>query len=71
MTKRTVGALFILLVCAVSAAAASAAQSQPKAVVPEVVYTFPPVVEGEQVTRTFPIRNEGDAPLIIERVGTG
>jgi hypothetical protein len=70
MKNKTIGTLAIVMILA-AAAAASAAQPQPKAVVPELVYTFPPVVEGERVTREFTIQNEGDAPLIIERVGTG
>ncbi len=70
MKIRTIGTLAILMVFA-AAVVALAAEPQPEAVVPESVYTFSPVVEGEQVVRTFTIRNEGDAPLIIERVGTG
>ncbi|MGD8367719.1 MAG: hypothetical protein PVG78_08755 [Desulfobacterales bacterium] len=70
MKNRTIGIAAVLMFFAI-VAAASAAEPQPRAVVPEYVYTFSPVVEGEQVVRTFSIRNEGDAPLIIERVGTG
>ena len=62
-------AAFTLLVA--SSAAAFAAGPQPKVVIPEVKQVFGTVVEGEPVVREFALRNEGDAPLILERVATG
>jgi hypothetical protein len=62
-------AVFSLLV--VFSAAAFATGPQPKVVIPEVKQIFGTVVEGEPVVREFALRNEGDAPLILERVATG
>ena len=71
MMNTRIGITAILLFLSVFSWAALAADGQPKAVVPKMIQSFGPVVEGEQVVREFTVRNEGDAELVIERVGTG
>jgi hypothetical protein len=44
---------------------------RPIAVVEKNAHTFPAVMEGEEVKYDFVIRNVGDAPLMIEKVGAG
>ena len=41
---------------------------QPKAVFPEVKYTFPTIMEGTEIKHDFMIENHGQAPLIIQKV---
>lgn len=67
-------AFTVLLVFASAAAAAEAgpaAQGRPSLFLPEVTYTFPTVMEGTEVTRTFTVKNYGTAPLHIQKVRTG
>ena len=44
---------------------------RPIAIVENTLYTFPAVMEGEEVVHDFVFRNAGDAPLIIEQVNAG
>ena len=44
---------------------------QPKAYLPESVFTFQPVVEGNQVVHEFIIRNQGGASLNILDLKSG
>ncbi len=44
---------------------------QPKACLPESVFTFQPVVEGNQVVHEFIIRNQGEASLNILDLKSG
>ena len=43
----------------------------PAAVLTEQNYEFKPVVDGQEVTHDFHIKNTGDGPLDIQRVKTG
>ncbi len=73
MKKEAIGilAIFLLLTASVPAVAAPATAPHPRAVVTDAIKPFKSVIEGEDVVKEFAIRNEGDAPLVIERVGTG
>ncbi len=51
-------------------AAATGASAAPSLQIPEPAYRFEPVIEGTEVTHAFTVRNEGGAPLTIERVAT-
>jgi len=44
---------------------------QPKAYLPESVFTFQPVVEGNQIVHEFIIRNQGGASLNILDLKSG
>jgi hypothetical protein len=44
---------------------------RPIAIFDEYAYTFPAVMEGEEVKHDFVVRNKGDAPLIIDKVSAG
>jgi len=50
---------------------AEVAQTAPAIVVTKPRYEFSPVLEGEHVTRTFTVANQGTADLEIIRVRTG
>ena len=43
----------------------------PSVFVSESRYTFPTVIDGTEVTHDFILQNQGDAPLVIEKVKTG
>ena len=43
---------------------------QPLAVVPDPIYQFDSVVEGQEVAHAFTVQNKGAAPLEIQRVKT-
>ena len=43
----------------------------PRAVVEKTRQTLPAVIEGKEVRHDFVIKNEGNAPLEIEKVKTG
>lgn len=43
----------------------------PKIVLPEATFTFDTVLEGETVVHSFPVKNEGQADLVVEKVRTG
>jgi hypothetical protein len=62
--------LFLVLLAAPGLQAAEGQSSAPKAVVPEAVYEFPAIPEGEYVVHDFVIRNQGDAVLNVLRVKT-
>ncbi len=48
--------------------AAQAAAGGPALFVPERVFEFPPVIDGETVVHEFGIANRGEAPLLIHQV---
>lgn len=54
----------VLLITTVPAVAAS---NQPRAVFPSTSYVFGTVKQGEKIVRAFVLRNEGTAPLKIQR----
>lgn len=45
--------------------------AQPKAVFPDSIFEFEPVMEGQEVTHDFIVRNQGEAELLIKRVKPG
>ena len=47
------------------------AQAEPVAVAPEPGYTFPTVLEGNEVVHDFIIQNKGNETLEIQKVQTG
>lgn len=49
----------------------SVAAAEPVAVAPEPGFTFPTVVEGNEVIHDFVIQNKGNATLEIQKVKTG
>ncbi|MEW6077636.1 MAG: DUF1573 domain-containing protein [Thermodesulfobacteriota bacterium] len=53
------------------AAVSAPPTGRPIAIVENTLYTFPAVMEGEEVVHDFAFRNAGDAPLIIEQVNAG
>lgn len=52
-------------------AASKQTPASPSAFVPEKRYKFPTVLDGTEVTHDFIIQNNGNAPLLIEKVKTG
>ncbi len=48
-----------------------ASENQPAAFLPESQYTFEPVLEGTVVSHTFILKNQGTAPLELQKVRTG
>lgn len=72
ITKMIVAAMFLLLfVSTLWASAETTVEQAPKAVLPESIHVFEPVVEGMLVSHNFILENKGDAPLIIESIKTG
>lgn len=51
--------------------ASKQAPPSPSVFVSESRYTFPTVIDGTEVTHDFILQNQGDAPLVIEKVKTG
>jgi hypothetical protein len=51
--------------------ATSPPTGRPVAIIDNNLYTFPAVMEGEEVVHDFVFRNAGDAPLLIEQVSAG
>jgi hypothetical protein len=64
--KPLAGWLFLAFLLAAPALTAAA----PAAVVPEAVYEFPDIPDGEYVVHDFVIRNEGDTVLNVLKVKT-
>lgn len=69
-------ALFFIVFCIISletvaSGVSKQTQPSPSVFVPESQYTFPPVLDGTEVTHDFVLQNKGDAPLKIEKVRTG
>ncbi len=50
---------------------AAVAKGEPVAVVAEDNFSFAMVVDGSQVVHDFVLKNEGTAPLAVEKVKTG
>lgn len=78
MTYRYAITLFISAVffwVAASPSAGAVAEDEegkmPKAVYPEQIYRFEPIMEGVEIKHDFYIENHGTAPLIIKRVQPG
>ncbi len=74
--KLKIFAIFFMVFCAVSFetdafGASKQTHPSPSAFVPDSRYTFPPVLDGTEVTHDFVMQNKGDAPLKIEKVRTG
>jgi hypothetical protein len=72
ITKKIVAATFLLFfVSTLCVSAETTVKQVPKAVLPERIYEFEPVVEGMLVSHNFILQNRGNAPLIIEKIKTG
>ncbi len=72
ITKKIVAETILLLFVSTPCAfAETTATPVPKAVLPESVHVFEPVVEGMLVSHDFILENRGDAPLIIESIKAG
>jgi len=72
ITKKIVAATFLLLfVSTLCVSAETTVKQAPKAVLPESIHVFEPVVEGMLVSHNFILENKGNAPLIIESIKTG
>lgn len=63
-------AMLLLLACCLAFSPAGAAGG-PNLVVPKPHFEFAPVLDGEEVTHDFVVKNTGDAPLVINKVQTG
>jgi hypothetical protein len=65
--------LVIFIGCFVPAICRADIQTEgvPLAVIPETVYEFPTVIDGQEVIHDFIIQNQGTAVLKVERVKTG
>lgn len=64
----TLFALAVLISMTAWAAAAAETGKSPKAVYPETIYRFDPIMEGVEIKHDFQIENHGDAPLVIQKV---
>ena len=66
----TLFALAALLSVAVQPGSGVAAETgkSPRAVYPESIYRFDPVMEGAEIKHDFIVENHGDAPLVIQKV---
>ena len=64
-------ALYAFLFAAIAIGAESNAQHLPAAFFPETRFEFKPVLPGVDVTHSFVVKNQGTAPLHIEKVRTG
>jgi hypothetical protein len=73
MKLRSVGiSIGILLALAVACSgAAEGTPDAPLAAAPEPIFTFEPVLEGEEVVHDFVVENRGTAELQIHRVENG
>ena len=72
VNKKILAATFLFLfVSTLYISAETTIKQAPKAVLPERIYEFEPIVEGVVVSPMFILQNKGDAPLIIEKIKTG
>jgi len=69
--KVTMAALCCLLLLASHSDAENITKEKPVAFLPEQIFEFEPVVEGDIVIHDFIIQNKGTAPLVIHKVRTG
>jgi len=72
--KRVLICFSLVLAClaaSVATASNTAPENRPKAVAPDSIYQFQPVLEGEDIVHDFIVRNTGTAELVIENVKTG
>ena len=58
----------LLLVTAFLLITATSALAAPKLMVPEPGFSFGSIVQGDKVNHVFPIANNGDSPLNIQRL---
>lgn len=73
--------LLLILVCLSPGLGQTAATDQrtgatdqrtgPKAYLPENVYEFAPIMEGQEVVHEFVVLNKGDEPLSILKIKSG
>ena len=65
------GVFLAVLITAMGGPLAFGESAAPLAVIESPTHDFGAVYAGEKIYHTFEIRNEGDAPLEIEKVKTG
>ncbi|HEX9909489.1 MAG TPA: DUF1573 domain-containing protein, partial [Desulfatiglandales bacterium] len=64
-------ALCVFVFCAAEHSFSDEAQSAPQMVLKQQIHDFKDVLEGETLTHTFELHNQGDETLDIERVKPG
>ncbi len=71
--KRLTFIAIIMIGCLIPVVSLASGEPEgaPVAVLPQTVYEFPPVLEGQEVIHDFVIQNKGTAVLKVERVKTG
>lgn len=69
--KVTMAVLFCLLLFAIHSDAENITGEKPVAFLPEQIFEFEPVIEGDIVIHDFIIQNKGTAPLVIHKVRAG
>jgi len=69
--KVTMAALSCLLLLAIHSDAENITREKPVAFLPEQIFEFEPVIEGDIVIHDFIIQNKGTAPLVIHKVRAG
>ena len=69
--KVTMAVLFCLLLFAIHSDAENITGGKPVAFLPEQIFEFEPVIEGDIVIHDFIIQNKGTAPLVIHKVRAG
>ncbi len=69
-TARRLGAVIVPAVALLLASGALAQAKKPRAVFKETAYNFGKVKQGDVVNHEFVFKNEGNVPLVIDRVET-
>ena len=69
--KVTMAALFCLVLFAIHSDAENITREKPVAFLPEQIFEFEPVIEGNIIIHDFIIQNKGTAPLVIHKVRAG
>lgn len=69
--KVTMAALCCLLLFAIHSDAENITREQPVVFLPEQIFEFEPVIEGDIVIHDFIIQNKGTAPLVIHKARAG
>lgn len=69
--KVTMAALCCLILFAIHSDAENITRENPVAFLPEQIFEFEPVIEGNIVIHDFIIQNKGTALLVIHKVKTG
>ena len=68
--KAIIFAAFLMISLLTALPGLALADQKPKAVLPEGVFNFESVWEGDTVTHDYLVKNKGDAPLEILKIDT-